>query len=171
MPEMIILVDEKDREIGEIEKIEAHKNGGKLHRAFSIFIFNSSNEIMLQRRALTKHHWAGVWSNTCCSHPLIKEKLENAVHRRLKKEMGFDCILKEAFSLVYKATDKETDLTEWEYDHFFIGVFDGAPKLNPKEVKEWKWIKINELKDDLKKNPKKYTPWFKIGLNKVVENL
>ncbi len=182
---MIILVDENDQEIGEIEKIEAHKNRGKLHRAFSIFIFNSNGELMLQRRASTKHHWAGFWTNTCCSHPRVGEKLEDAVCRRLKEEMGlrrqdiatkgemrFDCALKEAFALIYKATDEKTGLTEYEYDHFFTGVFDGgAPEPNPDEVSEWKFMSLNNIKTDLKINADMYTPWFKIGFDKIAKSL
>ena len=167
--EQIILVDEHDREIGSIEKLAAHQNGGKLHRAFSIFVFNSKGEMLIQMRALGKHHWAGIWTNTCCSHPHVGETLEQAVHRRLKEEFGFDCNLKEIFAFIYKATDSKSGLTEWEFDHFFIGIFDGTPKPNPEEIGAYKWVKPEELKKDIAVHPEKYTPWFKASVDKVIE--
>ncbi len=166
--EYVVLVDENDREIGIEEKIKAHENGGKLHRAFSIFIFNKNGKMLLQRRALTKYHAPGLWSNTCCSHPRPGEEVEKAAHRRLREEMGFDCELKWLFATIYKA-DVGNGLTEWEYDHVFIGTFDGEPEPNPEEVCEWKWISIEELVEDVKKKPEKYTPWFRILLPKVLD--
>lgn len=165
--EKVILVDEKDREIGTEEKLKAHKNGGKLHRAFSVFIFNSKGEMLLQKRAKTKYHSPGLWSNACCSHPRPGETLEEAVHRRLKEEMGFDCKLKEAFSFIYRA-EVGNGLTEWEFDHVWIGRFDGKPRPDIEEAEEWKWINIEELKKDIKEHPENYTPWFKIAVEKVV---
>src|SRR4030042_2763439 len=123
--EKIILVDENDREIGTEEKLKTHEQG-KLHRAFSIFVFNSKGELLLQRRAKGKYHSGGLWTNTCCSHPREGEKLEEAVHRRLKQEMGLDCPLKEAFSFIYKVRF-ENGLFEHELDHVFIGRVDGKP--------------------------------------------
>lgn len=162
--EKIILVDKKDNEIGEEEKLKAHQEG-KLHRAFSIFIFNSKGEMMLQQRAKTKYHSGGLWSNTCCSHPRAGELLEEAVKRRLKEEMGFLCELEEIFSFVYKA--KIGDLIEYEFDHIFVGKFEENPKPNRKEVENWKWINQKELKGDIKKNPEKYTYWFEKILERV----
>jgi isopentenyl-diphosphate delta-isomerase len=172
MPEIIVLVDEKDNPIGYEEKLAAHRDGGKLHRAFSIFIFNSKNEALLQLRSKAKHHFQSLWSNPCCSHPIKGEKLEVAVHRKLKQELGFDTPLKETFSFVYKATDPKSGLTEHEFDHVFVGQYDRDPKPNPEEVDDWKWVTLNELQRDLDKNPARYTPWFPIAFNKLrKENL
>ncbi|MEM1545600.1 MAG: isopentenyl-diphosphate Delta-isomerase [Candidatus Methanomethylicia archaeon] len=166
MNEEVVLVDEDDNEIGVEEKIKAHKEG-KLHRAFSIFIFNSRGEMLLQKRARNKYHSGGLWSNACCSHPKPGESLEQAVHRRLKEEMGFDCDLKRVFYFIYKA-DLNNEFTEYELDHVFIGKYDGEINPNRNEVEDWKWISINDLKEDIKQNPNKYTVWFKIVLDKVI---
>jgi len=166
MEEKIILVDKNDNQVGIEEKLKAHQNGGKLHRAFSIFVFNSKGELMLQKRAKTKYHCPGLWTNTCCSHPRPGEELEDAAHRRLKEEMGFDCELKEDFDFIYKAKF-DNGLTEWEFDHVFLGQYDGSPRINPNEADDWKWIKMRDLKKDIKANPRNYTPWFKIALEKL----
>jgi len=171
MPEMIILVDENDKEIGAEEKVRAHENGGKLHRSFSIFVFNSRGEMLLQLRAKKKYHFGGLWSNTCCSHPNAGESLESAVHRKLKQEMGFDAELKEAFSFIYKVEDKNSGLTEWEFDHVFIGKHDGEVPLNPEEADDFKFVSVPELKQDVEKNPEKYTLWFRTALPKVLEKI
>jgi len=165
MAEYVVLVDEKDNEIGTEEKIKAHKDG-KLHRAFSIFIFNPKGEFLLQRRALSKYHCGGLWTNTCCSHPRKGEALENAVHRRLMEEMGFDCELKEKFSFLYKA-EFSNGLTENELDHIFVGIFEGEPVINKEEVAEFKWMNMDELKKDISENPERYTPWFKIAVKHI----
>lgn len=167
MSETIILVDKNDKEIGFEEKIKAHENGGKLHRAFSIFIFNSKGKMLLQLRSKKKHHFKGLWANTCCSHPRKGERLEDAVHRKLKQEMGFDTELKEIFSFIYKSTDSKSGLTEHEFDHVFTGKFDGEPKPNSEEADDCKWISIDDIKKDLEKNPQKYSPWFKIAFDRV----
>lgn len=173
--EEVILVDENDNSIGTCEKIEAHRNGGKLHRAFSVFIFNSRGEMLLQKRSIKKYHFGGLWTNACCSHPRPGEKIEDAAHRRLKEEMGFDCPLKKIFSFIYKATFKN-GLTEREFDHVFIGFYDGDVKPNPNEADGYAWIDVNELKKDIIENPKKYpdfpekyTPWFKKAFERVIE--
>ncbi len=163
--EKIILVDKKDREIGTGEKLEVHKSG-KLHRAFSIFVFNRKGELLLQKRAKGKYHSGGLWSNTCCSHPRAGERLEKAVHRRLKQEMGFDCSLKEIFSFVYKVKF-ENGLYEHELDHVFIGNYGRKPEPDPEEADGWKWISLNELKKDIQKNPGNYTYWLKVSLDKL----
>ena len=161
----VILVDKKDREIGKEEKIKAHKEG-KLHRAFSVFIFNKKGELLLQQRQITKYHCPGLWSNTCCSHPRPGKDIKKEAERRLKEEMGIRADLKEVFSFIYKA--KVGDLIEYEFDHVFFGKFDGKPKPNKKEVKEWKWQDLKEVRKDIKKNPQKYTPWFRIILRKYI---
>lgn len=166
--ERVILVDENDAEVGTEEKMKSHENGGKLHRAFSIFIFNSDGKLMLQKRAEGKYHCGGLWTNTCCSHPRPGETLEEATQRRLEEEMGFSCPLKKIFKFQYKA-DFSNGLTENEIDHVFIGKYGGEPELNEEEACEWKWVNLEELEEDIDKNPEKYTPWFKVSIPKVIK--
>lgn len=163
----VILVDKQDNEIGKEEKMKAHEDA-KLHRAFSIFVFNKKGELMLHQRALSKYHCGGLWTNTCCSHPRPGEKTEDAAHRRLVEEMGFDCPLKEIFKFHYKA-EFSNNLTEHEIDHVFIGNYDKDPQINPEEVESFKWIGIKELQKDIKENPDKYTPWFRIAMERTAE--
>lgn len=163
--EQVILVDEADNQIGVEEKLKAHRDG-KLHRAFSIFVFNSEGKLLLQQRALSKYHCGGLWANTCCSHPRPGEGTEIAAHRRLREEMGFDCPLKELFSFTYKAKF-DNGLTEHEFDHVLIGKFDGTPKANPEEVESWKWVDIDELRNGIRQNPDKYVYWLKASFEKV----
>lgn len=165
---MLILVDENDKQVGTAEKMEAHLNGGKLHRAFSIFVFNDKGETLLQKRAMTKYHSKGKWSNTCCSHPYVGDTLLGAAHRRLKEEMGFDCDLEEAFSFIYHA-DVGNGLTENEFDHVVFGRFNGKPNINKNEASDYKWIDLKSLKSDLGKNPDNYTPWVRICIDKVID--
>lgn len=162
----VILVDENDIQRGTMEKMEAHKKG-KLHRAFSIFVFNSKKELLLQRRASDKYHSGGLWTNTCCSHPQPEEDLKDAAHNRLKEEMGFDCDLKNVFHFIYKK-EFDNELTEHELDHVFIGYYDKNPQINIKEVMEWKYMPLNEIKQSMKLNPELYTAWFKIVFEKVL---
>ena len=166
MEEKVILVDKKGREIGQEEKIKTHEQG-KLHRAFSVFVFNSKNQLLLQKRAKNKYHSNGLWTNTCCSHPRPGETIEEAAHRRLREEMGFDCELKEAFSFIYK-TPFSNGLTENEYDHVFLGKSDSIPIPNPEEVDDWRWVSIEKLKQDLRKRPDNYSYWFKKIIERVI---
>jgi isopentenyl-diphosphate delta-isomerase len=166
MAEYIISVDKDDKEIEPIEKMEAHTKG-ILHRAFSIFVFNSNNQLLLQKRHSTKYHSAGLWTNTCCSHPRYGEELEAAIYRRLKEEMGFTCELKEIFSFSYKV-EFQNNLIENEFDHVFIGTFDGEVVPDENEVEAYKWVDISEVKADLLKNPDSYTFWFKSLLSRVM---
>jgi len=167
--EYVILVDENDQEIGTMEKHEAHEKG-LLHRAFSVFIFNKKKELLLQQRALTKYHSAGLWTNTCCSHPRIGETIEQAAHRRLMEEMGFDCELSTKTSFIYKAAF-ENGLTEHEFDHVLVGNFNGEINFNPTEVKNFKWIALDELSIDLFQNKQNYTAWFKIIFDNFQKSL
>ncbi|MFA6047467.1 MAG: isopentenyl-diphosphate Delta-isomerase [Parcubacteria group bacterium] len=167
--EKVILVDEKDNSVGEAEKLEAHKKG-LLHRAFSIFIFNSKGELLLQKRAKAKYHSGGLWSNTCCSHPAPKKNILDEAHRRLKEEMGIDCELKEIYTFIYKAK-LNNDLTEYEYDHVFAGRYDENPKPNSDEVEDWKWVNLDWLAEDIKNNPQNYTYWLKDCYRDVVEKI
>jgi isopentenyl-diphosphate delta-isomerase len=169
--EEIILVDENDNMVGFETKLKAHEDGGKLHRAFSIFVFDARGKLLLQRRAKKKYHFGGLWSNTCCSHPKKGEELQDAAQARLQQEFGFDTRLKEIFSFLYRASDARSGLTEHEFDHVFYGEFDGDPRPNPDEIEDWKWVDVTDLMSDLKNNPHYYTPWFKIALQGVIEAL
>lgn len=166
MEERVILVNDQDQEIGTEEKMEAHRKG-LLHRAFSIFIYNSKGEMLLHKRALTKYHSGGLWTNACCSHPRKKESIQEAGHRRLQEEFGFDCPLKEAFSFIYKA-DLDKGLKEHEFDHVLIGTYDGPiDALNPEEIDSYKWITTDNLKKDLLEHPEAYTVWFRIAIEQL----
>lgn len=166
MPEeQVILVTQHDEPIGTMDKMEAHQKG-VLHRAFSVFVFNSKNQLLLQRRALTKYHSAGLWTNTCCSHPRPNEENLSAANRRLKEEMGMETTLSYKTSFIYK-TEFDNGLTEHEFDHVFIGNTDVDPKINTEEVDNFKWVSLEELKADIKTNPELYTSWFKIAIEKV----
>ena len=160
MEEFVVLVDQDDQKLGLMEKQQAHV-AGLLHRAFSVFVFNSKGELMIQQRAASKYHSPTLWTNTCCSHPRDNETYEQAAHRRLEEEMGFDCELEYKFNFIYKA-HLENDLIEHELDHVFIGTFDDEPKLNPDEVMAYRWVELDDLKKDMEKNPQNYTAWFKI---------
>jgi isopentenyl-diphosphate delta-isomerase len=163
--EYVVLVDENDNDIGVMEKLEAHQKG-LLHRAFSIFIFNSKNEMLIQQRAFSKYHSPGLWTNTCCSHPRPNETLKDAAHRRLFEEMGFTCDLLVKSSFIYKA-EFDNQLIEHELDYVITGHFDSNPNINPEEVQSFKWMNISDIKKDVNENPNQYTVWFKIALEKV----
>ena len=169
MTEYVVLVDELDNKVGLMEKMEAHINP-TLHRAFSIFIFNSKNEMLLQQRALSKYHTPGLWTNTCCSHPRDGESLHDATKRRLQEEMGMQCELKEAFSFIYKA-DVMQGLVEHEFDHVFIGTSDDLPIINKDGVESFRYDTVENIKADIERNPQNYTAWFKIAFDKLLETL
>lgn len=158
--EYVILVNEKDQEIGLMPKLEAHQKA-VLHRAFSVFIFNSENELMLQQRASNKYHSPNLWTNTCCSHQRSGESNIQAGTRRLYEEMGFTTSLKEITSFIYKAPF-DNGLTEHELDHIMVGYYNEDPVINSDEVEDWKWMKIEDVKKDISLNPDLYTAWFKI---------
>ena len=160
--EKVILVDENDRATGWEEKMKAHQEG-KLHRAFSVFIFNSKGELMIQKRAANKYHSPGLWTNTCCSHPAPGEKTEEAAHRRLNEEMGFDCELKNQGSFIYRK-QFSNGLIEHELDHVFTGHYDADPTINQREADSWKWVDLLQLKQELSDHPEKYTYWLKLAL-------
>jgi len=160
MKEFVVLVDENDNKLGLMEKQQAHV-AGLLHRAFSVFVFNSKGELMIQQRAASKYHSPTLWTNTCCSHPRENETYIEGAHRRLEEEMGFDCELEFKFSFIYKA-HLDNNLTEHELDHVFIGTYNNEPNLNPDEVMAYRWVELDELKKDIEKNPQLYTAWFKI---------
>lgn len=165
MEEFVILVDQNDNQVGVMEKMQAHVEA-VLHRAFSVFIFNSKGELMLQQRAQSKYHSPGLWSNTCCSHPRPGEKTEAAAHRRMNEEMGFDCNFTEAFSFVYKAPFTN-ELTEHEYDHVFIGISDELPVINTEEAEAFKMVTLDNVRKEMDEDPEKFTVWFRIAFNRV----
>ena len=159
----VVLVDEQDNELGSMEKMEAHQKG-VLHRAFSVLLFNSKREVLLQKRSSNKYHSAGLWTNTCCSHPKPNERIDVAVRRRLKEEMGIDIQPEYAYKFLYKAT-LDNDLIEHELDHVYLGLFDGNPVINSSEVENWKFISLLEIKEDIRQNPEAYTYWFRLIVN------
>lgn len=161
----VILVDENDVQTGIMEKIEAHKRG-LLHRAFSIFIFNSNGEFLLQQRAAGKYHNGGLWTNTCCSHPLPGENVLDAACRRLSEEMGFSTKLTSAFNFIYNVTF-DNGLTEYEFDHVFTGIYDGEIKIDTTEVSDYCYKNLKDITDSLQTHPQKYTEWFKIALPEI----
>jgi isopentenyl-diphosphate delta-isomerase len=162
--ENVILVNEKDEQIGLMPKLEAHEKA-VLHRAFSVFILNSKNEIMLQQRAHQKYHSPLLWTNTCCSHQRDGESNLLAGSRRLYEEMGFETSLKELFHFIYKAPF-DNGLTEHELDHVMIGYYEEDPRINTEEVENWKWMPIEDVKNDMQVHPEIYTIWFKIIFDK-----
>ncbi|MBD3207939.1 MAG: isopentenyl-diphosphate Delta-isomerase [Candidatus Nealsonbacteria bacterium] len=160
----IILVDSKDRPLGTGKKIRVHREG-RLHRSFSILIFNSQGELLLQKRAKEKYHSPGLWSNACCSHPRPGLNLILEARKRLQEEMGIDCELKEVFSFQYKK--RLGDMIENEFDHVLKGIFDGRPEPNPDEVEDWRWAKLSSLKKEVKEHPENFTYWFKLILKNI----
>lgn len=166
--EKVVLVDKSGNQIGLMPKLEAHQKG-ILHRAFSIFLFNSENQILLQKRSLIKYHSVGLWSNTCCSHPRDGEDIIDAGKRRLYEEMGIKTELKKEFEFTYNVV-LENGLTEHEFDHVLIGNFNGTPILNKDEVEDWKWMSLEEIEKDINENKEDYTVWFVIAFDYFYKN-
>lgn len=167
--ENVILVNEKDEQIGLMPKMEAHRKA-ILHRAFSVFIFNEKDELMLQQRAHTKYHSPGLWTNTCCSHQREGETNIEAGKRRLEEEMGFSTDLKDTVSFIYKAPF-DNGLTEHEFDHILVGKYNEDPTLNPEEAADYRWLTLEEVKRDMEQNPELYTAWFKIIFDKYYQSI
>lgn len=165
----LILVDENDVPVGVAEKMEAHQKA-LLHRAFSVFIFNSKGEMLLQQRALKKYHSGGLWTNACCSHPYENQETMVAAQKRLQEEMGFTTSLTKAFEFIYKAPF-DNGLTEYEYDHAFVATYDGVINPNEDEVMDFCFMNMDELKKSLHSHPHKYTAWFKIAFPKLEDYL
>jgi isopentenyl-diphosphate delta-isomerase len=164
--DQVVLVDDQDRGIGTCPKLAAHLEG-RLHRAISVFVTDPGQRLLLQRRAITKYHSGGLWSNTCCTHPGPGEPPEAAAHRRLREEMGFDCDLECSGSIIYRA-ELAGGLAEHEYDHLFVGRFEGTPNADPREVAGWRWAGLAELAAQRTANAEAYTPWFWIALEHLV---
>jgi len=167
--ENVILVNEQDEQIGLMEKLEAHQKGA-LHRAVSVFIFNNKGELLLQKRAASKYHGAGLWTNTCCTHPRDGETNLECASRRLKEEMGIETKLKEQFSFVYKG-EVENGLVENEFDHVFFGVYEGKIELNPNEAEDCTFVSLDKVFTDAELNPAKYSIWFRIISDKFRDHL
>ena len=167
MEQQVILVDENDKPIGAAGKMEVHQKG-LLHRAFSIFIFNSQGEMLLQQRALDKYHSGGLWSNACCSHPAPGEEILQAASRRLKEELGLETELKKLTELTYKA-NLDNGLTEHEYDHVFIGEYDGRLSVNKEEISDTCYQGMLSLQNSINSNPGNYTTWFRLIFPRVFE--
>jgi len=161
----VILVDEQDNPIGSCEKLEAHRKG-LLHRAFSVFIFNSQGEMLLQQRAVDKYHSGGLWTNACCSHPAEGEETVNAAHRRLQEEMGFDTRIEKIFDFVYKASF-ENGLIEYEFDHVFAGEYNGSIEFNKAEVMDICYKNVIEIEELLHSHPEHYTAWFHLAFPRI----
>ncbi len=165
MLQKLILVNEQDVPVGTMEKMEAHQKA-LLHRAFSVFIFNTKGEMLLQQRALTKYHSGGLWTNACCSHPYEGQETLNAAEKRLQEEMGFTTRLTKAFHFVYKAPF-DNGLTEYEFDHVFTGTYEGVIKPDASEVADYCYMSMQDIKNSIQSHPQKYTEWFKIAFPKM----
>jgi len=165
--EYVILVDEHDRAVGTMEKLEAHRQG-RLHRAFSVFVFDSEKRLLLQQRAAHKYHSGGLWTNTCCSHPRPEETTLAAAARRLREEMGMSADLAHAFTFQYREPFGN-GLIEHEVDHVFTAYSDGEPSINPEEVASFRWIGLAELEREVAAQPETFTAWFKQIYRSVFE--
>lgn len=165
--DQVILVDETDRPIGTEEKILAHSHAGQLHRAFSVFLYDTAHRMLLQRRALEKYHFAGLWSNACCSHPRPGEVTTSAARRRLLEELGIAVDLREVSSFVYSAADSHSGFVEREFLHVFEGVFDGDCRPDPREVIETRWSEIDDIRVGMNQDAGQFTPWFRIAFDRM----
>jgi len=165
----VILVDEQDHVVGEMDKMEAHEKG-ILHRAFSIFIFNSKGQMLIHQRANEKYHGGGLWTNACCSHPQLDEDIEESAKERLQFEMGLQCELKRVFSFIYH-TPVENNLIEHEYDHVLVGYTDREPVPNVNEVMNYKWIDRLDLLQQIAAEPDAFTYWFRIALPQIIKHI
>ena len=159
--DLLILVDESDEALGFKSKSECHEGNGTLHRAFSVFIFNPSGQLLIQKRSSNKELWDLHWSNSCCSHPQKHEQMELAVKRRLKEELGIECPVHYLYKFTYHATYKDLG-SEHELCHVYVGLFDGEIKANPEEIDDWKFIKPDDLQERIRNSKEDYTPWMKI---------
>ena len=163
----VILVDESDRSVGVLDKLEAHRGQGRLHRAISVFIYDG-DRMLLQRRPLDKPLFGGLWSNACCTHPQPHESVEQAAHTRLMEELGFDTELKPAGTLLYSAFDPISGMSEREFDHLFVGRYSGPVRPNLSEVRALEWATPREILAEIAVDPKRYTPWFKQVIERII---
>ena len=168
--EWVVLVDAEDREIGVAGKWAAHANGGRLHRAVSVFVRDAAGRLLLQRRAREKYHFGGLWTNTCCGHPRPGESSRAAAERRLWEEMGVRLELREIFTFTYAAADPVSGLTEREFDHVFLGElpFGHAPTPDAREVEGWRWVTLDALRTEIAAETSGFTPWFPLALERFL---
>lgn len=164
--EEVVLVDDAGHPIGVAEKLAAHRDGGRLHLAFSVYVFNRAGELLLQRRASVKYHFAGLWSNTCCGHPRPGEAVADAASRRLEEEFGFTTELLPVMRFRYEALDPASGLAERELLQVFRGGFDGSPHPDPREIEEWRWVPLDELRRIIAKEPETTTPWLRRSIER-----
>lgn len=169
MQEKVVLVSPEDEVMGLMEKLEAHQNG-LLHRAFSVFLFDSDNKMLLQQRSANKYHSPNQWTNACCSHPREDESYKDAAVRRIREELGIESELEEKFHFIYKANVGK-DLIEHELDHVFVGKYDGEFKLDPEEVSAVRYVTMEELETEMQQHPEHFTEWFKIILDEYKHRL
>ena len=167
--DQLILVNEDDRKLGYTSKSECHEGEGKLHRAFSVFIFNSSGQLLIQKRSSHKELWDLHWSNSCCSHPRKNERTKTAAIRRLKEELGIVCKLHHIYKFIYHAQYKDVG-SEHEFCHVFVGLFDGEIQANPEEIDDWKFIKIDDLEKELSTSGENYTPWMRMEWRELMSD-
>ena len=171
--DLLILVDQNDNKVGEASKWDAHING-LLHRAFSVVFVrdgSSSKEILLTQRALGKYHSGGLWTNTCCSHPRAGEELDEAVPRRLAEELGVLGVPCTEIGSFYYRADFDNGITEHEYDHVFLGEYDGPVAPDPEEISDWRWVTADELMRDVEAHPEQYSVWCPKVFALVMERL
>lgn len=167
--EHVVLVDRQDNSLGTMEKMAAHERG-VLHRAFSVLVFNSKGELLLQKRAKNKYHSGGLWTNTCCSHPRVNETMKTATRRRLQEEMGIDVQPDFLYKFIYRA-ELDRNLIEHELDHVYTAVYDGSPSLNYDEVEDWRFVSLDRLRTHISIDPNAYTAWFKIIMDHYTQKL
>lgn len=165
--ERVIVVDAQDRELEPAGKLDVHEDG-RLHRAFSILVFNTQGELLLQRRADSKYHFATRWSNTCCGHPRPGEATDKAAARRLHEEFGIHVVLREQEQLVYRAEDADSGLIEHEYLHIFQGIYSDTPSPDPSEIGAWRWMRVDAVRRALRLHPQWFTPWFAILVDRLL---
>lgn len=165
MEDKLILVDSFDNEIGSMGKQEAHEKA-VLHRAFSVFVINNG-KMLIQKRAYDKYHSGGLWANTCCSHPRVGETLEQSVPRRMVEELGFTCEVEKLFTFTYFHQYAE-HMHEYEYDHVFLGSYNGEINPNPEEISELRWIQLDKLEQEMRANPHSFSAWFHIAAPRVM---
>ncbi len=168
MSTLIQIVDELGQSVGETEKIAAHENGGVWHRAISVFLFNSSGRLLIQKRAKKKYHFSGLWANSCCSHPTVRETPVESAHRAMHTELGLHAEVSEAGIVRYGAFDETTGLSEREHDHIFVGQFTGEVRANPDEVEAVRWISIENLHSEIANHPEMFAPWLAVILGSGV---
>ncbi len=158
--EFVLLVDERDCPLGSAPKLDVHRPPGRLHRAISVFVVNSGGAVLLQRRAMSKYHFPGLWTNACCGHPRAEETVEAAGKRRLAEEMGLVTDPRPVGTFIYRAEDSGSGLVEHELDHVLLACCDTDPTPNSAEADDWRWIDREELDDELAREPHRFTPWF-----------